>query len=112
MSDKVSKDRQDRIEAIDRHEKLLTNGKRGDVGTMSDAIVEHGRAVKLMLGIDFVRREDCRGVSPENCDDEKTKSGGFWNMSLGAAMACLGLIWSLLEFGTVIAEKLTTGATP
>jgi len=51
-------DRQDRYNSLENFEQKLTNGGRGDIGTMCDHQVEMSKALRVMLKTDFVTPEE------------------------------------------------------
>jgi len=52
-------DRQERHDALAHNEDRLTNGGRGDVTAMSDALVEMSRSLRVLIATDFVTPETC-----------------------------------------------------
>ena len=99
-----SKDRQDRIHALEVLEGKLTNGSRGDINVMSDFLVEQGRAIKLMLAIDFMKSEDCYMNKDGECPQIKAGKQHPINWPTAAIIATiLGIIWRILTTGGPVA---------
>lgn len=95
-----SQDRQDRVEALQHLEDKLTNGKRGDIDTMCDYLVEQGRALKLMLRTDFVKATECVAKKTGKCMPETNKRAHPINWPTAAIIATiLGIIWRILTSG-------------
>jgi hypothetical protein len=50
----ITPDRQERHDALVNFEDKLTNGKRGDIATMCDHLVEMSKAMRVVLMTEFV----------------------------------------------------------
>jgi hypothetical protein len=103
MSPEIEQRHNDLQKTIDK----LSNGHRGDPHTMSDAIVEIGRAMQIVLRTNFVTEEKC--TASHEClikDIKKTRFG--WKHLAAVLIACA----TLFGLGTQIIDEICSEPAP
>ena len=96
MPTEMSPDRQERHDALKEFEEKLTNGHRGDVGTMSDCIVEMSRSFRIVLKTTFVKPDELK----RHCADEhqKLKPSFGWPVASSIVFVTCAIVGLVFRF--------------
>lgn len=87
----MSADRREKYDKLKEHEAKLTNGHRGDLHAMSDALVDVSRALRVILDTDFVTPSQCE-ASHRDVVAQTSKPMFGWPASVTA----IGLMVSIV----------------
>ena len=80
----------------ERLEADLSNGHRGDPGTMSDAIRYLIRTNRIQLHAEFVSSDECK-ARMASCPGAKGKHAVNWPGALALVCSVFGLIYMILK---------------